>query len=156
MMRALTLAAALLGAASMLSPAAAQQRATVEDFSVHLFMTETGKFSPDIFGLQELAVFNGSAVGKDFEGGKFEGYVISLRFSAPGEVFAQGPQARVILRTRKGKTAKNFTVSGLYVSDSKVAYHPLFITGLDCEPVEIIVTSHGKRIAKELPFMCGE
>ena len=140
----------------MVSPAAAQQRATVDDFSVHLFMTETGKLSPDIFKIEELGVFNAAVQGKDFEGGKFEGYVISLRFTAPGEVFAKGPQARVILRTHKGKTAKSFTVSGVYVGDSKVAYHPLFITGLDCEPVEVIVTSHGKRIAKELPFACGE
>jgi hypothetical protein len=156
MSRAVALAAALLGAAATLVPAAAQEIARVEDFSVYLFMTESGTFSPDITRVEELAVNNFTASWKDFAGGRFAGYVISLRFVAPSEVFADGPQAQVVLRTPRGKTLRSFTVSGVYVGDTKVAYRPLFVTGLDCEGVEVRVTSHGRTMAKELPFHCGE
>ena len=150
-------AVVLLATGFLLSPAAAQDRATVEGFSVHLFMIAKGELSPDITKVPGFHSWNFSASGDSFGGGQFHGYLISLRFVSPREVFAKGPQARVELYDRnKGRVVKRLTVSNVYVSAGAPAHRALFVEGLDCTPVKIVVFSHGKQIEKELPFECGE
>lgn len=147
----------LLGTWFPVAPAAAQDRATIEDFSVHLFMIEKGELSPDITRVLGFFSWNFSASGDGFDGGQFHGYLISLRFVAPREVFAKGPQARVELRdSQKGTVLRRFTLADIYVGDQKPSHRALLVSGLDCTPVKIVVLSHGKRIEKELPLQCGE
>jgi hypothetical protein len=148
---------ALLAMLAAAWPAAGQDRATVEDFSVHLFLNDTGKLSPDVIRAKEFIAWNFHAIGADFEGGHFSGYLISLKFRAPREIFAKGPQARVELRDQKSKKVlRQFTVADLYVGDARVTFHPIFVSGLDCQAVDIVVTSGGRRISKNLPLACGE
>ena len=150
-------AAILLAAGLLLSPASAQDRATVEDFSVHLFLTGKGTLSPDVTRLRNFQTWNFHAMADEFEGGDFHGYLISLRFVSPREMFAKGPQARIELYDRnRGRVVKRLTVSNVYVGVGTPAHRALFVEGLDCTPVRIVVSSHGKQIEKELPFECGE
>ena len=151
-------AVVLLGTWFFFSPAAAQDRATVEDFSVHLFMIEKGELSPDVTKEPGFHSWNFSAHGEKSELGQFHGYLISLRFVSPREVFAKGPQARIELRDihKKGRVVRKLTVSNVYVGTGIPAHRALFIDGLDCTSVEIVVVSHGKRIVKKLPLECGE
>lgn len=150
-------AVVLLATWFFLSPAIAQDRATVEDFSVHLFMIEKGELSPDVTKVPGFHSWNFSASGDGFDGGQFHGYLISLRFVSPREVFAKGLQARLELRDRKkGRVLRKLTISDVYVGAGTPAYRALFVDGLDCTSVEIVVVSHGKRIVKALPLECGE
>ncbi len=150
-------ATALLAVGLLLSPASAQDRATVEDFSVHLFLTGKGELSPDVTRMRNFHAWNFFAMADGYEGGDFHGYLISLRFVSPREVFAKGPQARIELRdSQKGKVLRRFTVADVYVGDQKPSHRALLISGLDCTPVKIVALSHGKRIEKELPLQCGE
>ncbi len=150
-------AVVLLATWLFLPPASAQDRATVEDFSVHLFMIESGVLSPDVTQVPGFHSWNFSASGDGFDGGQFHGYLINLRFVSSREVFAKGPQARVELRdSKKGRVLRKLTVADVYAGAGIPAHRALFINSLDCTSVEIVVVSHGKRIVKKLPLECGE
>lgn len=128
-------------------------------FTAHLFFEESGELSPNIFELEELAVWNFTAQWKGNNGGKFSGFLIKVRLESrtKREVFAQGMQAQIILRDRKTKKMlRTWSISDIYVGDKGVSYRAQFFSNLDCEKMEVTLVSSGTRITRDLPFACGE
>jgi hypothetical protein len=152
------LLAALVLCAAFSASAGAQPREVVAtDFTVQLFMTEKGELSPDIFKLEELAVHNFTVSGKNFEGGKFSGFLLRVEFRAKGEKFAEGLQGQVLLREVKTKKVlRTLSFSDVYVGTSGVSYRAVFVQNLDCTIMQAELYSGGKRYTKELRFHCGE
>lgn len=129
------------------------------DFSVHLLFEATGEFSPNIFTLEEFGVWNFSAQWKGNKGGKFSGFLIRVRLeSRTGkEIFAEGRLAQLVLRDRKTrKMLQTWNISDVYVGDNGVSYRAQFFTNLDCQFMEVTLTSSAAQITRELPFACGE
>jgi hypothetical protein len=137
--------------------AQAQGRVEAADFTVQLFVSGKGEFSPDVFKIEELGVHNFTFQGKNLEGGKFSGFLVRVEFRSPKEVFAQGRQAQIVFRDIKTKKVlKTWNISDVYVGDNGIAYRAAFFEDLDCSLMSVTLTSGKTRISRELPFHCGE
>jgi hypothetical protein len=151
------LAGWLLACLLAAGPAAAADEVTLADVSVHLFLQKSGTLSADVTKVEGFAAWNVYAEAAGFEGGKFNGFLIGVRFTARGEAFAKGRQATIVLRDRQsGKTLETRTISDVYVGPEGEVHWPLFVMGRDCVPLEIVATGGKTRIVKQLNFKCGE
>jgi hypothetical protein len=134
-----------------------KDRAQAVDFSVQLFLEAGGEFSPNIFSLEEFGVWNFSAQWKGEKGGKFSGFLVRVKLQSPKEIFAQGRQAQIVFRNRKTKKVlRTWNISDVYIGDTGVSYRAQFFENLDCEIMEVTLTSGATKITRELPFACGE
>ena len=143
----------------LLAVAAANAQGRVEavEFSVQLFVSGKGEFSPDVFKIEEFAANNFSFQGKGLEGGKFSGFLVRVEFRSPKEIFAGGRQAQLIFRDIKTKKVlKTWNISDVYVGDNGVAFRAAFFGELDCNLMSVTLTSGKTRISRELPLHCGE
>lgn len=135
----------------------AQERATATDFTVSLFQSANGELSPDVFKIEEFGAHNFTFQGKGLEGGKFSGFLVRVRFEAPREVFAPGRQAQIVFRdSRTKKVLKTWNISDVYVGDSRISWRAQFFTDLDCNLMEVTLTSGSTKITREVPLHCGE
>lgn len=165
MLRRLTAAALLLaffsGAAfAQAKKKEAPDRAQATEFTVQLFMEVTGEFSPNIFTLEEFGVWNFGAQWKGYAGGKFSGFLVRVKLESGvqgKDIFAQGRQAQLVFRDRKTKKIlRTWNISDIYVGDNGVSYRAQFFESLNCEIMEVTLTSGTTKITRELPFACGE
>jgi|GEM_PF-2543927 len=135
-------------------------RAQAVDFTVQLFMEASGELSPNIFTLEEFGVWNFSAQWKGEKGGKFSGFLVRVKLesnSTKKDIFAQGRQAQVVFRDRKTKKPlRTWNIADIYIDDKGVSYRAQFFENLDCQTMEVTLTSGTTKITRELPFACGE
>ncbi|MBY0533125.1 MAG: hypothetical protein K2P86_14240 [Xanthobacteraceae bacterium] len=118
-----------------------------------------GELSPNIFTLEGFGAWNFSAQWKGNDGGKFSGFLVRVKLESNSkkDIFAQGRQAQIVLRNRKTKKVlRAWNISDIYVGDNGVSYRAQFFEGLDCQFMEITLTSGTTKITRELPFACGE
>lgn len=136
-----------------------KDRAQATDFTVQLFMEASGELSPNIFTLEEFGAWNFSAQWKRNAGGKFSGFLVRVKLesNAKTDIFAQGRQAQLVFRDRKTrKVLRTWNIADIYIGDNGVSYRAQFFQNLDCEIMEVTLTSGATRITRELPFACGE
>jgi hypothetical protein len=134
-----------------------KDRAQAVDFTVQLFLEASGEFSPNILSLEEFGVWNFSAQWKGEKGGKFSGFLVRVKLQSPKEIFAQGRQAQIVFRDRKTKKLlRTWNIADVYIGDNGVSYRAEFFENLDCEIMEVTLTSGATKITRELPFACGE
>lgn len=148
----------LFGSLALAQPRA-KDRAQATDFTVQLLLEASGEFTPNIFTLEEFGAWNFSAQWKGNNGGKFSGFLVRVKLESKTgqEVFAQGRLAQFVLRDRKTKRVLNtWNISDVYVGDNGVSYRAQFFSGLDCQLMEVTLTSGTTKITRELPFACGE
>jgi hypothetical protein len=137
--------------------ARAQGRVEAADFTVQLFVSGKGEFSPDVFKLEEFAAHNFTFQAKGVEGGKFSGFLVRVEFRAPKEIFAQGRQAQVIFRDIKTKKVlKTWNIADVYIGDTGAAFRAAFFEDLDCNLMSVTLISGKTRVTRELPLHCGE
>ena len=134
--------------------------AQATDFTVRLFMEASGELSPNIFSLEEFGVWNFSAQWKGNAGGKFSGFLVRVKLESKvqgKDIYAQGRQAQLVFRDRKTKKViRTWNISDIYIGDNGVSYRAQFIENLDCQIMELTLTSGTTKITHELPFACGE
>jgi hypothetical protein len=135
-------------------------RAQAVDFTVQLFMESSGELSPNIFTLEEFGVWNFSAHWKGESGGKFSGFLVRVKLESKvqgKDIYAQGRQAQVVFRERKTKKVlRTWNISDIYIGDNGVSYRAQLFENLDCQTMEVTLTSGTTKIVRELPFACGE
>jgi hypothetical protein len=138
----------------------AQDRAYATDFTVQLFMEVSGELSPNIFTLEEFGAWNFSAQWKGNAGGKFSGFLVRVKLESKvqgKDIFAQGKQADLVFRDRKTKKVlRTWNISDIYIGDNGIGYRAAFFENLNCEVMEVTLTSGTTKITRELPFACGE
>lgn len=136
-----------------------KDRAQASDFTVQLFMESSGELSPNIFSLEEFGVWNFSAQWKGNAGGKFSGFLVRVKLESNSkkDIYAQGRQAQLVFRERKTKKVlRTWNISDIYFGNNGVSYRAQFFQHLDCEIMEVTLTSGATKIIRDLPFACGE
>lgn len=62
-----------------------------------------------------------------------------------------------MIRDRKTrKVLRTWNIADVYVGDGGVTYRGLFVTDLDCTPMEVTLLSGKTKLTRDLPFQCGE
>jgi hypothetical protein len=154
MLRTSLLLFVLLGA----TPALAQGKAQLDAVSIHLFLATSGTLSPDVTTIKGFGARNFSVQGEGLaDNERFYAALIKLRFTSKGEVFAQGPQAQVVVTDRwKKRVVKRERIADLYIGSHGVTHVPVYLPDAACGPFEIVVTGGGRKIVKQLEATCGE
>jgi hypothetical protein len=157
------LAAFCLCASLPAMPVQAAERATLDAVSVHLFLQKSGALSTDVTAIEGFFARNFVPDGKDFaEGERFDDVLVRIRFTARKEIFAEGPQAEVVVTdSASKKVVSRKRIADLYVGGHGWTFVPVYLAGVACKPLTVTVTGvtvtgGGKRIVKTLPFSCGE
>ena len=134
-----------------------EERARLDAVSVHLFLTKSGMLSPDVETIDGFGAWNFALQGKDIDGERFYSFLIKVRLTAPGGVFAKGPQAKVVVTHRRTKKViKREHIADVYIGPYGWTIVPVWVADGACGPFEVVVTGNGKRIAKSLEAACGE
>jgi hypothetical protein len=143
--------------AFLLAPAAhAQDRATLDAVSLHLFLTKSGTLSRDVSA--NFSSWNFAPEGEGIpEGERFYAMLVRVRLTAPREVFAKGTQAEVVVTNRETrKVVKRERIANVYIGSEGWTFAPVFVPDAACGPFDIVVTGGAKKIAKALEAKCGE
>jgi hypothetical protein len=137
-------------------PALAQERATLDAVSLHLFLTKSGTLSRDVS--ENFGAWNFTPDGEGIpQGERFYAMLVRVRFTAPHEVFAKGAQAEVVVTDRQSrKVVKRERIVDVYVGSDGWTFMPIFVPNAACGPFDIVVTGGGKTITKALEARCGE
>jgi hypothetical protein len=146
--------------ALLIAPAAkaaqAQDRATLDAVSLHLFLTKSGTLSRDVsenFGSWNFAP-DGDGIP---EGERFYAVLVRVRFTSPREILAKGTQAEVVMTDRAiRKVIKRERIADVYIGSDGWTFAPVFVPNAACGPFDVVVTGGGRRITKALEAKCGE
>ncbi len=150
------IALALLAAADAWSQPR-KERAELDSVSVHLFLTKSGMLSPDVETIDGFGAWNFALQGKDIDGERFYSFLIKVKMTAPGALFAKGRQADVVVTHRRTKRiVKRERIADVYIGPNGWTIVPVWIADGACGPFDIVVSGGGKRIAKSLEAACGE
>jgi hypothetical protein len=146
--------------AAAAADARAQQRnarADIDSVSVHLFLTKSGTLSADVETIEGFGAWNFALQGKDIDGERFYSFLIKVKMTAPGEVFAKGRQAEVVVTDRRTKKIVKWErIADVYIGPNGWTIVPVWIADGACGPFDIVVSGGGKRIAKSFEAACGE
>jgi len=151
---------AMFLAVLFVAPANAQkgQRARLDAISVHLFLASSGTLSEDVDKIDGFGARNFSVQGKGIaDNERFYSALIKVRMTAPKEIFAEGPQAEVIVthrRTKKVVTRQR--IADLYVGGHGWTIVPVWVQDAACGPFEIVATGGGRKLTRQLEVTCGE
>jgi hypothetical protein len=133
------------------------KRAQLDAMSVHLFLTKSGTLSPDVETIEGFGAWNFALQGKDIDGERFYSFLVKVRLTAQGGVFAKGQQAEVVVTDRRTKrVVKRERITDVYIGPNGWTIVPIWIADGACGPFEIVASGGGKRIAKTLEAACGE
>ncbi len=156
-MRRLLMIAMVLAAAADARAQQRNARADIDSVSVHLFLTKSGALSADVETIEGFGAWNFALQGKDIDGERFYSFLIKVKMTAPGEVFAKGRQAEVVVTDRRTKKiVKRERIADVYIGPNGWTIVPVWIADGACGPFDIVVSGGGKRIAKSLEAACGE
>ncbi len=138
------------------SAAHAADRAQLDAVSVHVFLTKSGTLSRDVS--TDFAAWNFVPEGEGIpQGERFYAVLVRVRLTAPGEMFAKGPQADVVVTNRQTrKVIKRERIAEVYIGKDGWTFVPVFVPDAACGPLDIVVTGGGKKIATMLNAKCGE
>jgi hypothetical protein len=138
--------------------ARAADRAQLDAVSVHLFLKKSGTFSPDVTTMRNFHAWNFEPSGDGMpEGEQFDAILVKIRMRSDKEVFAEGEQARLRIRSLdKGKVIRNERLTDVFIDTARVTHLAFYVPGIACTPIEIVVTAKPKSIKKTLNFNCGE
>jgi hypothetical protein len=144
--------------AMLTSSAQAQNKATLDSVSVHLFLEKSGTLSPDVTTIPNFKTWNFAAVAEGIpQDEHFRAILIKLRITAPGEHFAKGKVAELTLTNRETKkVVKRARVAGIYIGPEGAIFVPVLVEDAACGPFNLVVTGGAKRITKSLEINCGE
>lgn len=135
----------------------AAERINFESFAVRLFLQRSGMLSTDVTRVADFGSWNSEPRGKGIpEGERFDAALIVLRFSAAGEVFAKGEQARLTVTDDARQVVLSSRIRDVYVGPEGVTHLAFFLPETSCTRVQIRVVSGRKTMSKSLPFSCGE
>jgi hypothetical protein len=143
----------------LLTPAAqAQNKATLDSVSVHLFLEKSGTLSPDVTAIPNFRTWNFAPATEGIPQDElFHAILVKLRITAPGEHFASGKVAELTLTNRTTKkVAKRARIADVYVGPEGAVFVPVLVEDAACGPFTLVVTGGAKRIAKSLELNCGE
>lgn len=152
----------VLGGAALLTgfvaPATAQDRPTLENVAVHLYLEKAGQLSPDVTAIADFKSWNGSPMGAGIpDGDTFHAILIAVRFSSAKEIFAKGPQATVtVTDARTAKPLLRRILADIYIEAGGTVAKPVFLPDQGCRDLTIRVAARAKTIVKRLRFECGE
>ena len=133
------------------------ERAQLDAVSLHLFLTKSGTLSPDVETIDGFGAWNFALQGRDIDGERFYSFLIKVRLTAAGEVFAKGPQAEVVVTHRRTKKiVKRERIADVYIGPNGWTIVPIWIADGACGPFDIVASGGGVRIAKSLEAACGE
>ena len=159
-------AALLLVALALAAPAPAlaqgkgkaPDRAQLNSVTIHLFLATSGTWSPDIDTIEEFGARNFSLQGKGIaDNERFYAALIKVRFTSKGEIFAQGPQAQVVVTDRwKKRVVRRESIANVYIGSHGYTHVPVFLADAACGPFEVVVTGGGRKIVKQIEATCGE
>jgi len=138
--------------------AQAAESVTVKNVSVHLFLTPSGEFSPDITEVKNFESWNFSPIMEGIpEGQSFYSYLIKVRLGTKAEAFLKGEIGVIEVRSKERKRilAKQ-TISNVYFPYKSEAVVGFFVQGNVCEPVLITAKTKASTVTKEVLFECGE
>jgi hypothetical protein len=133
-------------------------RAQLDSISVHLFLSTSGTLSEDVEKIEGFGAWNFSLQGAGIgPNERFYSFLIKVRLTSAGEVFAKGQQADIVVTHRRTrKVVKRERISDVYIGSHGWTVLPVFVEDGACGPFEIVATSRGKRIVKALEAACGE
>jgi hypothetical protein len=133
-------------------------RAQLDSLSVHLFLATSGTLSADVDSIKGFGARNFSVQGEGIvDNERFYAVLIKVRMTSKGEIFAQGPQAEVVVTDRRTKkVVRRERIADLYIGSQGWTFVPVFLPNAACGPFDIIATAAGRKIAKTLEVSCGE
>jgi hypothetical protein len=137
----------------------ARAKVQLDSVTIHLFLSTSGTWSPDIETIEGFGAHNFSLQGKGIaENERFHAGMIKVRFTSPGEVFADGIQAQVVVIDRwRKRVARREHIAGVYIGSAGYTHVPIFLADAACGPFEVVVTGGGgRRIVKQIETHCGE
>lgn len=148
----------VLGLAGFGPAAWPAERATLDAVSVHLFLETSGTLSADVTANEGFHARNFVPSGRNMpQDERFHDVLVRLRFTARTEIFAEGPQAELVVAERTSKKViLRRRIADLYVGSRGWTFVPVFLADVACKPLTVTATGGGKRIAKTLEFSCGE
>ena len=138
--------------------AQATESVIVKNVSVHLFLTPSGEFSPDVSGVKNFQSWNFSPIMEGIpDGQRFYSYLIKVRLSTKAETFLKNEIGVIEVKSKEQKRilAKQ-KISDVYFPHKGEAVVGFFIQGNVCEPVLITAKTKTSTMSKEIIFACGE
>lgn len=138
--------------------AQATESVTVKNVSVHLFLTPSGEFSPDVTEVKNFQSWNFSPIMEGIpDGQRFYSYLIKVRLSTKAEAFLKNEIGVIEVRSKERKRilAKQ-KISDVYFPHKSEAVVGFFVQGNVCEPVLITAKTKTSTVTKEIIFACGE
>src|SRR5262245_13517922 len=124
--------ACLIGSCVLNNSVRAADKVQIDSVSAHLFLVNSGTFSPDITTIPNFHSWNMEPSGDGIPDGEiFNAVLIKLRFSSGAETFAERRQGRVVVMSAKDrKVITSQTVRNIYVGPGRVAHSALLVQGI--------------------------
>jgi hypothetical protein len=135
-----------------------QDRARLDSISVHLFLATSGTLTEDVETIDGFGARNFSVQGKGIKDNeRFYSALIKVKLTAPKEIFAQGPQAEVVVTDRRTKkVVKRERLAGIYIGSHGWIIIPVWLPDAACGPFEIVAAGGGRKLVRQLEVTCGE
>lgn len=130
----------------------------VQAVSVHLLLNPSGELSRDVLALEDFGSWNFHPLSKDLpQDQRFTEFLIKVRLSSTGETFRKGTVGAIEVRSKNRKAlVARVSLKDIYVGPERETVTALLVRDRVCEPLIVTVVADKSRLARELPFKCGE
>lgn len=131
---------------------------TIKSLSVHLFLTPSGEFSPDVTEIKDFESWNFSPNMEGIpDGQEFRSYFIKVRLGTKSEAFIEGKVVEIEIKSKeRKKTLVRQAISNIYFPYKGETAVGFFVQDNVCEPVIITAKTKTSMATKEVLFVCGE
>lgn len=149
----------LVFCASLAPFAIAAEAPKITDVRAQLFYDGKGTLSDNILAQKDLTLWN-TIIGEGSAGGASNSTLITVEVSGK-DVAVGGVKVEVVATGHKNKVLGKTVMDVALYDDKTRFYAPLMLTNTGCDPVKVTVRLVGKgapkgRVAKTIPFQCGE